>query len=93
MPIAVVREAALQQNIEVFAEYCRANDVELAPHAKTTMSREIVGRQLAAGAWGATVASVSQLKAVQAWGVTRILLASQVVDPRSARRSGSHERV
>ncbi|RAK60761.1 alanine racemase [Phenylobacterium hankyongense] len=80
-PLMVVRETALDWNIELMAAYCRDHGVDLAPHAKTTMSPEIVRRQLAAGAWGVTVASVSQAIALGAQAGPRILIANEVVDP------------
>ncbi|MDB5460602.1 MAG: alanine racemase, partial [Caulobacteraceae bacterium] len=55
--------------------------VSLAPHAKTTMCPEIIRRQLDAGAWGITVASVSQAIALGADAGSRILIANEVVDP------------
>ena len=83
MPAALIHEPALQHNIDVFSDYCRERDLELAPHVKTAMSEEIFVRQSAAGAWAATVASAEQAEAARRWGATRILIASQVVDPGS----------
>jgi D-serine deaminase-like pyridoxal phosphate-dependent protein len=80
-PLMVVRESALAWNIELMAAYCRDHGVFLAPHAKTTMSPEIVRRQLAAGAWGVTVATVSQAIALGAQAGSRILIANEVIDP------------
>jgi D-serine deaminase-like pyridoxal phosphate-dependent protein len=79
----VVREEALQHNIDLLASYCRARGALLAPHAKTTMSPQIVRRQLAAGAWGVTVASVAQARALGASAGRRILIANEVIDPAS----------
>jgi D-serine deaminase-like pyridoxal phosphate-dependent protein len=76
----VVRERALQSNIDLMAQYCRERGVLLAPHAKTTMSPEIVRRQLEAGAWGVTVASVSQAVALESLNPPRVLIANEVLD-------------
>ncbi len=46
------------------------------------MSRALYARQAAAGAWGATVATPSQLRTVRDWGVPRVLLANELLDPR-----------
>lgn len=82
-PLMIVRRSALEANIELLAAYCRQHDAFLSPHAKTTMSPEIVGRQLKAGAWAITVANVSQAIALGAHGGARILIANEVVDPAS----------
>ncbi|ARZ71673.1 hypothetical protein SMD11_6097 [Streptomyces albireticuli] len=71
---------ALEHNVELMAAWCRDQGVELAPHIKTTMTRPIVERQLAAGAWGVTVATVRQAGIALEWGVRRILIANEVVD-------------
>lgn len=85
LPFAVVRESALDHNIGLMASWCQEHDVVLAPHVKTTMSPEIVERQLAAGAWGVTVATASQAEAVHDMGAPRTIVASEVADAASIR--------
>lgn len=80
LPVMTLSDEALEHNITAMASWCEVAGVELAPHAKTSMSPELVKRQLAAGAWGLTVATVSQLMALRSVGVPRILLANQLVD-------------
>ena len=63
------------------AEYCRAWGVDIAPHGKTTMAPQLWARQLAAGAWGITAATVGQARVMRAAGVGRVLIANEVVDP------------
>jgi D-serine dehydratase len=82
-PLMIVRRSALEANIELLADYCRRHNAFLAPHAKTTMSPEIIGRQLKAGAWAITVANVSQAIALGSHAGARILIANEVVDPAS----------
>ncbi|MFF4381070.1 hypothetical protein [Kitasatospora sp. NPDC001547] len=72
---------ALEHNIRLMAAWCRDHRVELAPHIKTTMTRPIVERQLAAGAWGVTVATVTQAGIALGWGARRVVVANQVVHP------------
>ncbi|WP_208606383.1 alanine racemase [Streptomyces silaceus] len=72
---------ALDRNIRTMADWCRAHDVALAPHVKTTMSAPVVERQLAAGAAGVTVATVDQAATVLGWGHATVLIANEVVDP------------
>jgi len=80
-PVMVLREAALAHNLSVMAEYCRAWGVDIAPHGKTTMAPQLWDRQLGAGAWGITAATVGQARVMRAAGVSRVLIANEIVDP------------
>ncbi|MFF4694380.1 alanine racemase [Streptomyces chattanoogensis] len=71
----------LEHNVDLMADWCHAHRLELCPHIKTTMTRPVVERQLAAGAWGVTVATARQADIALSWGVRRILIANQVVHP------------
>ena len=82
-PLMILRRSALEANIELLAAYCRRHNAVLSPHAKTTMSPEIVARQLKAGAWAITVANVSQALALGSHAGGRLLIANEVVDPAS----------
>ncbi len=79
LPVMVLKEAELKHNIQRMADWCRQRRVFLAPHAKTTMSPQLVQRQLEAGAWGVTVATVSQARLLAAFGIERIIIANQVL--------------
>ena len=79
-PVLVLREAALAHNIALMADYCSTHGVELAPHGKTTMAPQLWGRQLDAGAWGITAATVAQARVMLAAGVPRVLIANEVTD-------------
>jgi D-serine deaminase-like pyridoxal phosphate-dependent protein len=79
-PLLTLRESALSHNIAAMADYCRRAGVELAPHGKTTMAPQLAARQLAAGAWGITVATPAQLQTYYRFGVRRLLLANELVD-------------
>lgn len=72
--------AALDHNVEVMAAWARERHFEIAPHIKTTMTREIVERQINAGAWGVTVATAEQAAIAAGWGRHRILIANEVID-------------
>jgi len=85
LPLAVLLSSEVDHNIEVMAGYCTEHGVLLAPHGKTTMSPELIHRQLAAGAWAVTVATAWQAAAVVGMGVLRIVLANEVTDPGSLR--------
>lgn len=85
-PLLTLDEAALDHNIATVARAFADAGVEHAPHVKTHMSREIWERQVAAGAWGATVATPAQLRTALGWGLPgagrRAFLANELVDPR-----------
>jgi D-serine deaminase-like pyridoxal phosphate-dependent protein len=85
-PLLVLDDAALAHNADRMAGWCAERGVELAPHGKTTMAPALWQRQLAAGAWGITVATASQLWVAVAAGVRRIQLAGALVDPVALRR-------
>ena len=71
----------ISHNLELMKAWCSHHRVEIAPHAKTTMSRSLVRRQLAAGAWGVTAATAVHARALHTMGAQRIMLANQLVSP------------
>ncbi len=79
-PVAVLREAVLDANIETMREFCARAGVLLAPHAKTALSPQVVRRQLVAGAWGMTAAVPFQVQLLWSFGVDRVLLANELTD-------------
>jgi D-serine deaminase-like pyridoxal phosphate-dependent protein len=80
LPLMVLRESALAGNIASMAAYCAAAGVRLAPHGKTTMAPQLIGRQLEAGAWGVTAATVGQVQVYRSFGIPRIMIANEVTD-------------
>jgi D-serine deaminase-like pyridoxal phosphate-dependent protein len=84
MPVMVLREAALRQNIESMAAYCAAAGVLHAPHAKTTMAPQLIARQLAAGAWAVTAATIAHAQVYRAFGVPRVLIANELTERGAA---------
>lgn len=78
LPLAVLKRSALEHNLAWMQDFVKARGIDLAPHGKTTMSRELFRRQLDAGAWGLTFATVSQLAVGVAAGARRALIANQV---------------
>jgi D-serine deaminase-like pyridoxal phosphate-dependent protein len=80
-PLLVLDDAALRHNLQTMADWCARHGLQLAPHGKTTMAPQLFERQLAHGSWGITAANLSQLRVYRAFGVERILLANQLVDP------------
>ena len=79
LPLAVIRDSALAHNHVWMRDFTTATGVLLAPHGKTTMAPQIFAQQLAAGAWGMTVANVQQLGICARFGVRRVLMANQLL--------------
>jgi D-serine deaminase-like pyridoxal phosphate-dependent protein len=84
-PLVVLDEAALTHNLTTMADWCARHGMRLAPHGKTTMAPQLFARQLELGAWGMTTANISQLRVYRAFGVRRIQLANELVDPAALR--------
>src|SRR5215208_2662203 len=61
------------------AELGAQRGLSLAPHGKTAMAPQLVRRQLEAGAWGMTAATVQQLAVMRAAGARRVIVANEVV--------------
>jgi D-serine dehydratase len=85
-PLAVVKSSALAHNARWMRDFTAARKVLLAPHGKTTMCPQIFDRQLEAGAWGITVATVHQLGICLAVGIRRVIMANQLVGARDIAR-------
>jgi D-serine dehydratase len=81
LPTLTLRRSALAHNTALFARWCADEGVDHAPHGKTTMSPQLIADQLAAGAWAITAATVAQARIMHGWGVPRVVLANEVVDP------------
>jgi D-serine deaminase-like pyridoxal phosphate-dependent protein len=82
-PLLTVDAAAVSHNISTLADFCRRHGLELSPHGKTTMAPNVFHMQVAAGAWGITVANVQQAAVVRGAGINRVLIANEVVDERA----------
>jgi D-serine dehydratase len=80
LPLALVKRDALQHNLGWMQRYADDAGVRFAPHGKTTMSPQLFRRQLDAGAWGLTFATVAQLRIGVEAGARNGLIANQVLD-------------
>ena len=79
LPSLCIYESRLDNNIAWMANFARQSQVLFAPHGKTTMTPQIFKKQLAAGAYAITVATVAQAQAAIQAGAKRILMANQLV--------------
>ncbi len=82
LPLAILYEPAIANNARWMREFCRNANVSLAPHGKTTMSPDLFRRQIDDGAWAITLSTPHQVQVARDFGISRILLANQIVDPR-----------
>ncbi|HKV88777.1 MAG TPA: alanine racemase [Candidatus Dormibacteraeota bacterium] len=88
-PLVVVDEETMERNLARMAELARGNAVRLRPHAKTHKSVEVARRQLAHGAAGLTVATLTEAETFAASGVDDILIAHPPVGEGKLRRLGA----
>ncbi len=80
LPQLLLDVNAIEANIALKEQWAAKHSMVLAPHIKTTMTREIIHRQLP-GSWGVTVATPAQAAHAVGWGARRILIANEVVFP------------
>ncbi|WP_169952125.1 alanine racemase [Microbispora sp. H11081] len=85
-PVMTARRSAIDHNIATLAAFADRHGLALAPHAKTTMSPQLVQAQLDAGAWGVTAATAGQVLVHRSFGVPRVLLANEILDRGALRR-------
>lgn len=79
LPLAVVKQHPLQHNLTWMQRFASERGLDMAPHGKTSMSPQLLKRQLDEGAWGLTFATVAQLRAGISAGARRLMIANQVV--------------
>ncbi|WP_249011693.1 alanine racemase [Conexibacter sp. DBS9H8] len=80
LPLLLLSASALVHNVDRMARFAADRGVLLAPHAKTTMSPELIAAQIDAGAWAMTAATPSQIRTLRAFGVRRIVCANELVE-------------
>ena len=79
LPLAVVKQASMTHNLGWMQQFAQSQGVDMAPHGKTSMSPQLLKRQLDAGAWGLTFATVAQMRAGITAGAKRLMIANQVI--------------
>jgi hypothetical protein len=84
-PVLVAKRSAIAHNLAELAAFCVRQGLEFAPHGKTTMAPSLFQEQLDAGAWGITAATANQVLAYRSFGVPRVLLANELLDPTALR--------
>lgn len=84
-PLMTLDRTAVEWNIASMQGWCDDHGMLLAPHGKTTMAPRLWQAQLAAGAWGITVANESQLRTAVDSGVPRVHLANTLLSAEGLR--------
>ena len=85
-PALVIDLPALEFNLDLMGDFFRQRKTKLRPHFKTHKCSEIAHQQINSGAIGITCAKLSEAEVLANTGLTNILLANQVVDPRKIER-------
>lgn len=85
LPCAVLKDSALQANIARMQALLEQYGLALCPHGKTTLSPQLMRRQLDAGAWGVTAATSTHVATYRLLGFGRVLLANQLVGRQAVR--------
>jgi D-serine dehydratase len=83
LPAAVLYADRVEHNLKWMQAFVAEYGVKLAPHGKTTMAPQLFRRQLETGAWSITLATAHQVRAAYHGGVSRILMANQLVGRRN----------
>ncbi|HZF91998.1 amino acid deaminase [Streptomyces sp.] len=84
-PVLALSAEHLEHNLRLMAEYTARHGLVFAPHGKTSMAPQLFARQIAHGAVGITLAVPHQMRVARAFGVERIFLANELVDPVALR--------
>ncbi|MFI5669284.1 amino acid deaminase [Streptomyces sp. NPDC051704] len=84
-PVLTLDAEALEHNLAALGTYAARHGLAFAPHGKTCMAPQLFRRQLDHGAWGITAAVPHQARVYRAFGIQRIFLANELVDPAALR--------
>ncbi|MEV7239989.1 amino acid deaminase [Streptomyces sp. NPDC093248] len=85
-PVLALSAERLEHNLALMETYAQRHGLAFAPHGKTSMAPRLFQRQIEHGAWGITLAVPHQVWVARAFGVERIFLANELVDPAALRR-------
>lgn len=85
LPVAVLKQSALDTNRDWMKRFLARSGVQIAPHGKTPMAPALIQMQMQDGAWGLTAATAQQAAIFAGFGVRRIILANQLVGAENLR--------
>jgi D-serine dehydratase len=83
LPAAVLYADRIEHNLKWMQAFVAEYNVKLAPHGKTTMAPQLFRKQIETGAWGITLATAHQVRAAYHGGISRVLMANQLVGKRN----------
>ncbi|MEU3343819.1 amino acid deaminase [Streptomyces sp. NPDC006700] len=84
-PVLALSAERLEHNLRLMETYAARHGLAFAPHGKTSMAPQLFHRQLEHGAWGITLAVPHQVRVARAFGIRRVFLANELVDPAALR--------
>ncbi|MFJ6834626.1 amino acid deaminase [Streptomyces sp. NPDC091209] len=84
-PVLALSAERLTHNLELMETYATRHGLAFAPHGKTSMAPQLFWRQIEYGAWGITLAVPHQVRVAREFGIDRIFLANELVDPAALR--------
>ncbi|MFJ5151114.1 amino acid deaminase [Streptomyces sp. NPDC088353] len=84
-PVLALSAERLEHNLKLMETYAARHGLAFAPHGKTSMAPRLFHRQLEHGAWGITLAVPHQVRVARAFGISRVFLANELVDPAALR--------
>ncbi|WP_217241286.1 amino acid deaminase [Streptomyces sp. AC555_RSS877] len=84
-PVLALSAERLAHNLGLMETYATRHGLAFAPHGKTSMAPQLFQRQIEHGAWGITLAVPHQVRVARAFGVQRVFLANELVDPAALR--------
>ncbi|WP_371577270.1 amino acid deaminase [Streptomyces sp. NBC_01314] len=84
-PVLALSAERLEHNLALMETYSARHGLAFAPHGKTSMAPRLFWRQIEHGAWGITLAVPHQVRVAREFGIERIFLANEVVDPAALR--------
>ncbi len=79
LPIAVLKQSALENNRRWMRKFIQSTGVNIAPHGKTSLSPDLFRMQIEDGAWGITAATAHHVRLYSKFGIKKILMANQLV--------------
>ncbi|MEU8591565.1 amino acid deaminase [Streptomyces sp. NPDC048664] len=84
-PLLTLSAERLRHNLGLLETYAERHGLAFAPHGKTSMAPQLFHRQIEHGAWGVTLAVPHQVRVAREFGIQRIFLANELVDPVALR--------
>ncbi|MFG2127934.1 amino acid deaminase [Streptomyces sp. NPDC048751] len=84
-PVLALSAERLEHNLRLMETYADRHGLLFAPHGKTSMAPQLFQRQIEYGAWGITLAVPHQVRVARAFGIERVFLANELVDPAALR--------